>query len=178
MKTFFDRSRAGRHATLGLGLALLAGAASAAASAPAFGAQVRTVRLLTHDSFLLPDVVIEAFEDQHGARLEVFRQGDAGAMVNQAILTRIAGDEPIADVLYGVDNTFLSRAVEAGIFEPYRSSEADTVAVNENLLLRLGAVHVSTELRVAIAQPPRPAFAIRHPAPRPAGLASGTAPIG
>jgi thiamine transport system substrate-binding protein len=39
-------------------------------------------------------------------------------MVNQAILTR---DAPLADVLFGVDNTFLSRALEAGIFEPYRS---------------------------------------------------------
>ena len=48
-------------------------------------------------------------------------------MVNQAILTRMAGDEPLADVLYGVDNTFLSRALEADIFEPYRSAEAAAV---------------------------------------------------
>ena len=39
----------------------------------------------------------------------------------------IAGDEPLADVLYGVDNTFLSRALEAGVFEPYRSTEAGSV---------------------------------------------------
>ena len=37
-------------------------------------------------------------------------------MVNQAILTK---DPPLADVLYGVDNTFLSRALDAGIFDPY-----------------------------------------------------------
>src|SRR5262249_47283360 len=30
-------------------------------------------------------------------------------------------------VLYGVDNTFLSRALEEGVFAPYRSSAADAV---------------------------------------------------
>lgn len=77
-----------------------------------------TVRLLTHDSFFLPEEVLAGFEQAHGARLEVLRAGDAGAMVNQAILT--AG-RPLADVLYGIDNTFLSRALEQDIFEPYRS---------------------------------------------------------
>jgi thiamine transport system substrate-binding protein len=33
----------------------------------------------------------------------------------------LSKDNPLADVLYGVDNTFLSRAVEAGIFESYES---------------------------------------------------------
>ena len=49
---------------------------------------------------------------------------DAGSAVNQAILTR---DDPLADVLYGVDNTFLSRALEAGIFDPYQPAAADEV---------------------------------------------------
>jgi thiamine transport system substrate-binding protein len=49
----------------------------------------------------------------------VFLQsGDAGAVLNKAILTK---DAPLADLLFGVDNTFLSRALEADIFEPYES---------------------------------------------------------
>ena len=48
--------------------------------------------------------------------VQILRGGDAGSMVNQAILTK---DTPIADVMYGVDNTFLSRALNAGIFDPY-----------------------------------------------------------
>ncbi len=72
--------------------------------------------LLTHDSFAVSDEVLAAFEEEAGTTVEILRGGDAGAMVNQAILTR---DAPLADVMYGVDNTFLSRAVEAGIFEPY-----------------------------------------------------------
>jgi thiamine transport system substrate-binding protein len=88
----------------------------------------RVVRLLTHASFYLPPEVLAAFEDEHGVRVEVVFAGDAGAMVNDAVLVRLAGDEPVADVLYGVDNTFLSRALEAGIFEPYRSARTDAVA--------------------------------------------------
>jgi thiamine transport system substrate-binding protein len=45
-------------------------------------------------------------------------------MVNQAVLTK---DNPLADVIFGVDNTFLSRALEAGVFEPYESPLLATV---------------------------------------------------
>jgi ABC-type thiamine transport system substrate-binding protein len=55
-----------------------------------------TLTVMAHDSFALPDDVIEAFESEHGARLEILRAGDAGSMVNQAILT---ADRPLADVL-------------------------------------------------------------------------------
>ncbi|CAN5861672.1 thiamine ABC transporter substrate-binding protein [soil metagenome] len=74
--------------------------------------------LLTHDSFAISDEVLAEFEQEHGVAVEVLRGGDGGAMVNQAILTR---DAPLAHVLFGVDNTFLTRALEAGIFTPYRS---------------------------------------------------------
>jgi thiamine transport system substrate-binding protein len=73
--------------------------------------------VLTHSSFEIPDEVIAAFEDRWGIGLSFLDGGDAGLMVNQAILTK---DNPIADVIYGVDNTFLSRALDAGIFAPYR----------------------------------------------------------
>ena len=75
------------------------------------------VVLMTHDSFAVSDAVLEAFEDRSGIRVEILRAGDAGAMVNQAILT---ADAPLADVLYGVDNAFLSRALDAGIFREHR----------------------------------------------------------
>ncbi len=95
-----------------------------AASAPAFTAE--TVTLMTHDSFALSDVVLAGFEAQTGVRLEILTAGDAGSMVNQAIL---AGDRPLADVLFGVDNTFLSRALEAGIFEAYQPAALADVPV-------------------------------------------------
>ena len=85
------------------------------------GRRSGTLTLMTHDSFYLPEAVIESFEAAHGVDLRLLPAGDAGAMVNQAILT---ADRPLADVLFGVDNTFLSRALEADIFEPYASSRA------------------------------------------------------
>jgi thiamine transport system substrate-binding protein len=87
-------------------------------------AQERSITLMTHDSFYLPDGIIEAFEAEHGVDVQLLPAGDAGSMVNQAILT---ADRPLADVLYGIDNTFLSRALEADIFEPYQSTALDAV---------------------------------------------------
>ena len=89
----------------------------AAMAVPA-AATDETVTLMTHDSFWLPEGAFEAFEAEHDVTVQLLRSGDAGSMVNQAILT---ADAPLADVLFGVDNTFLSRALEAGIFEPYVS---------------------------------------------------------
>ena len=117
------RPRAHTTCRTSLVAALAALAAILAGSLPAAG-QPETLTLMTHDSFYLPDAVIEAFEAEHGVRLEVLPSGDAGAMVNQAILT---ADRPLADVLYGIDNTFLSRALEAGIFEPYESPALEAV---------------------------------------------------
>lgn len=88
------------------------------AASPATLAQERTLTLLTHDSFYLPEGVLEDFERAHDVTLRLLPAGDAGSMLSQAILT---AEAPLADVLYGVDNTFLSRALAADIFEPYAS---------------------------------------------------------
>lgn len=74
--------------------------------------------LVTHDSFNVSEDVLAAFEAETGIRVQVLRAGDAGQVVNQAILT--AGN-PLGDVLFGVDNTFLGRALENDIFIPYSS---------------------------------------------------------
>lgn len=77
-----------------------------------------TLRLMTHDSFDISETVLEAFEAASGYQVEVFKAGDGGEMLTRALLTR---DAPLADVLYGVDNTFLSRALENDLFESYSS---------------------------------------------------------
>ena len=114
---------AGRLAASLVAASLVATSLPLAAAWPAV-AQDETLTLLTHDSFALPEAVIADFEAEHGVRLEVLRAGDAGSMVNQAILT---ADHPLGDVLYGIDNTFLSRGLDAGIFEPYVSPELGSV---------------------------------------------------
>ncbi len=93
--------------------------AGCAAPTPA-GSQ--TLRVMTHDSFSVSEDVIAAFEAEHNVTVQFLKAGDAGTMLNQAILSKAS---PQADVLYGVDNTFLSRALEAGIFIPYRAQGLD-----------------------------------------------------
>jgi thiamine transport system substrate-binding protein len=75
---------------------------------------------MSHDSFDAGEEVITAFEEANNVKIEFLRSGDAGAALNQAILSK---ENPLADVFFGVDNTFLSRAVESGIFEPYDSPQ-------------------------------------------------------
>jgi thiamine transport system substrate-binding protein len=74
--------------------------------------------VMTHDSFSVSEEVVAAFETANNAKVTFLQSGDAGSMLNKAILSKNA---PLADVLFGVDNTFLSRALEADLFEPYAS---------------------------------------------------------
>jgi thiamine transport system substrate-binding protein len=74
---------------------------------------------MTHDSFSISEEVVKSFEESNHASVVFLQSGDAGAVLNKAVLTKEA---PLADLLFGVDNTFLSRALEADIFEPYESS--------------------------------------------------------
>ncbi|HEX6248957.1 MAG TPA: thiamine ABC transporter substrate-binding protein, partial [Nocardioidaceae bacterium] len=55
-----------------------------------------------------------------GYRVEVQAAGDAGALTNKLVLTK---GSPIADVVFGVDNTFASRAVEEGVFADHRPAD-------------------------------------------------------
>lgn len=83
-----------------------------------------TVQLLTHDSFALSEDVIADFEESSGITLELVSGGDAGSMVAGAIL---AAGAPTADVIFGVDNTLVTRALDAGVFEAYTSPEASSL---------------------------------------------------
>jgi len=78
-----------------------------------------TLTIMTHDSFQATESVITAFEQSNNVKVVFLKSGDAGAALNKAILTKNA---PLADVFYGLDNTFLSRALDAGIYELYTSS--------------------------------------------------------
>src|SRR5688572_6938157 len=83
-----------------------------------------TLKIMTHDSFAVSQEVVKAFEEANNAKVVFLPSGDAGAMLNKAILTKEA---PLADLLFGVDNTFLSRALEADIFEAYESPELSEI---------------------------------------------------
>jgi thiamine transport system substrate-binding protein len=115
------------HLTLAFAVSLLLAAAAAipaaAAQAPATAGKT-TITLMTHDSFNASKSVLRQFTKETGVSVKALPSGDAGAAVNQAILTK---SNPLGDVFFGVDNTLLSRALDEGIFVPYKSRELGTV---------------------------------------------------
>ncbi|MFI1099509.1 thiamine ABC transporter substrate binding subunit [Streptomyces melanogenes] len=82
------------------------------------GTKSKTVTLVSHDSFAASDAVLKEFTAQTGYAVKVLKSGDAGAALNQEILTK---GSPRGDVFFGVDNTLLSRALDHGIFTPYEA---------------------------------------------------------
>lgn len=80
----------------------------------------RTITLMTHNSFNASKDVIGEFEKQNSVKLKIFKAGNAGEALVKAILSK---DNPMADVFFGVDNTFFSRAVKHDVFLPYDSPE-------------------------------------------------------
>ena len=96
------------------------GSATSSTVAP----RITTVTLLTHSSFAVSKSVLADFTKQTGYKLKILQPSDAGVMVNEAILRK---KNPVADALFGVDNTFLTRALDAGIFDAYVPRGADTV---------------------------------------------------
>jgi len=84
----------------------------------------RPLRLLTHDSFDVSTAVLEAFTAETGIEVEVIPIGDAGSALNRVILT---SDDPEGDLLFGVDSTFLTRALAADLFLPHRAAGLEFV---------------------------------------------------
>ncbi|MFT4125788.1 MAG: thiamine ABC transporter substrate-binding protein [Gordonia sp. (in: high G+C Gram-positive bacteria)] len=79
---------------------------------------ITEVTMLTHDSFSLPEEVLAAFTAETGLTLKVIKSGDGGRLASTVSLTP---GSPKADLVYGIDNTFASRPIEAGALEPYQS---------------------------------------------------------
>ena len=75
-----------------------------------------TLTIMSHDNLVLSKDVVSKFEQANGVTLQFLKAGDAGAALNKAILAK---NNPLADVFFGVDNTFFSRAIDADIFDPY-----------------------------------------------------------
>jgi len=85
----------------------------------------KVLNVMTHDSFSVSEGIISAFEQQNNVKINFLLSGDTGAALNRAILTK---NSPQADVFYGTDNTFMSRALSENIFETYKSDELINIA--------------------------------------------------
>nr|WP_300337335.1 thiamine ABC transporter substrate-binding protein [Actinomyces sp.] len=86
-------------------------ASTASGSAAGPGSKVT---VLTHDSFHVPDELVAAFEKDSGYTLEIVPSGDAGELVNKLVLTK---DAPLGDAVFGIDNTFASRALDEEVID-------------------------------------------------------------
>lgn len=96
----------------------VAPATAPSATQPTEGQEPATLVLASHDSFNVSEEVLAQFETENNVNLELLALGDAGEALNKVILSKGA---PLADLFFGVDNTFLSRALDADIFVPYAS---------------------------------------------------------
>ena len=94
---------------------------------PATDANPTEVTLLAYDAFTPAEGIFDAFTAETGAKVRVVAGGDSGTVISKAILT--AGN-PEGDVLWGVDNTTLSRAENAGLLESYEPVDTGDVCVN------------------------------------------------
>lgn len=92
-------------------------------------AEPKSVTLVAYSSFPTdadnPAVIaLNEFTRQTGIEVEILIAGDTGTMLSKATLT--AGN-PEGDVMWGVDNSFLSRAIDAKIFDAYQADGLDHV---------------------------------------------------
>lgn len=101
----------------------------------------RQLTLITYDSFPVADTslndALAAFTADTGIAVTIATAGDTGTMVSKAVLT--AGN-PEGDVMWGVDDASLSRALAADVFEPYRATGIDTVPIDLQALAPDAAV--------------------------------------
>ena len=68
--------------------------------------------------------VIPAFEKLHGVKVNIISVGDAGQVLNRIILEK---KKPKADIVLGIDNNLLSRAIDADVLMPYKSPNISLV---------------------------------------------------
>ncbi len=101
---------------------LLAGCAGPAQPGPAASGPTEsgTLTVVTHESFALAEETLARFRSESGYDVKFVAPGDAGTVLNQLILTK---DAPLGDVVFGIDNTFAGRAIDAGVLAPYASPE-------------------------------------------------------
>jgi len=84
------------------------------------------LRVLVHGSFSLPKPLLAQFETDAGIKLTVIKGGDAGEMLNKLILTRA---QPIADVVFGLDNALVVKAQAANVLDFYSGPAGQRPAV-------------------------------------------------
>lgn len=108
-------------------LALVASAAVSACSSSDTAPPPTEVVLVAYDAFTPQEGIFDDFTTDTGVTVKIVTAGDTGTMVSKAILT--AGN-PEGDVMWGIDNTFLSRAQKAQVLNEYTPVDDGDICVN------------------------------------------------
>ena len=95
-------------------LAITVGLTGCTQAAEVPAGDTETVTLVAHDSFAMSKELIAAFEAETNYKLEIIKSGDAGDMTNKLVLTK---DQPLGDVVFGIDNTYASVAAKNSIID-------------------------------------------------------------
>ncbi len=82
--------------------------------------------IYSYDAFpkSLEDAIIGHFEENFEVTPELRRFQDTGELYNQVYLER---EDPTADVVIGLDNTYVGRALDADLFQAYEPEGADAL---------------------------------------------------
>jgi len=89
--------------------------------------------IYVYDSFIswgLAEATMYKFEEANNCKITLIAAGDSGQVLNRVILEK---DNPQADIVVGIDNNYLAKALKYEILEPYRSKNIDVVP--EDLIL-------------------------------------------
>lgn len=78
----------------------------------------KTLTILTYDAFSVDREVIDNFTAATGVKVRFLMAEDAGGALNVALLNQ---DNPVADLLLGIDNTFLQIALDHHLLASYES---------------------------------------------------------
>jgi thiamine transport system substrate-binding protein len=89
------------------------------------GVAGKTVTIATHDSWAMSKEVMAEFKAKTGITVRIQPHGDAGELTNKLVLTK---GNPLADGVFGIDNTFASRAVADGVLQQYDAHQPASAA--------------------------------------------------
>lgn len=82
--------------------------------------------IYTYDAFpeTLENAIVDHMQEDYAVSVTLERLQDTGGLYNELLLTR---GEGAADLAVGLDNTYIGRALEADLFQPYTPVGLDTI---------------------------------------------------
>lgn len=83
--------------------------------------------IYAYDSFIswgLAEATMHKFEEANDCKVTLIGIGDAGQVLNRVILEK---DYPQADIVVGIDNNYLAKALSYDILDPYKSPNIEMI---------------------------------------------------